>query len=66
MYPKPKPLSHLLNRGACVQVVRQVLVAPAVQEALHRAAASRAPGAAAGSEGLAAVLPPVLNAVLDR
>lgn len=64
---------HLSHRSelpqsllACLQVVRQVLVAPAVQGALQKAAASRPPGAAAGSEGLAVVLPPVLEAVLDR
>ncbi|KAK9787882.1 hypothetical protein WJX73_008548 [Symbiochloris irregularis] len=54
------------NTASAEQVVRQVLVGPAVQEALQKAAASRPPGAAAGSEGLAAVLPPVLEAVLDR
>ena len=55
-----------MKRPLDFQVVRQVLVAPAVQAALSSAAAARPPGAAAGSEGLQAVLPSMLAAVLDR
>ena len=49
-----------------LQVVRQVLVAPAVQEALSSAAGKRQPGVVAGSEGLQAVLPSILDAALAR
>lgn len=54
------------NTASAEQVVRQTLVAPAVQAALATAAAGRAPGAAAGADGLAAVLPPMLATILDR
>lgn len=58
------PVPHMCSH--CMQVVRQTLVAPAVQAALATAAAGRAPGAAAGADGLAAVLPPMLATILDR
>ena len=51
---------------AVLQVVQQVLVAPAVQEALTGAAGRRQPGAVAGSEGLQAVLPAILDAALAK